>query len=387
MQPSPLPASSPHHSRSNSSSSASAPPAAAASVMTEANFQLLYAQIQLLTAQNQTLNTQVQQLSSSSSGSSSSFHQVHPVAAAAAAARPNYAPNKPPVFDGKMPLNQWIGAMDRWLFASRLPPDSAETVALCATFLTAPLGQWWDSVSGQVITWTAMQELLKKRWQPEVQSKLARAHLDNLKQRGSVSDYYSAFLSLMVQAEDMSEQEKIHSFKRGLHPRLREKLEMNDKEYVTVDAAMNAATLAEERRRHFMTTQFPPTGGRFNFQPRYAASAPVSTSSPMEISHLQAEPDFVDMWEDLTPPAAAAAAATPSTGVDSVASLKHLLNTMGFQPNNRRPGQQRLNKLSAEERQQLMREGKCFKCRKVGHRADSCPSSNKTTPTPQQPKN
>jgi Zinc knuckle len=35
-----------------------------------------------------------------------------------------------------------------------------------------------------------------------------------------------------------------------------------------------------------------------------------------------------------------------------------------------------INRLTVEERNKLMKEGRCFKCRNMGHRANECPKDN-----------
>ena len=42
----------------------------------------------------------------------------------------------------------------------------------------------------------------------------AKISLEDLKQRTSVTDYYSEFLGIAVQAKDMHEADKLHAFKR-----------------------------------------------------------------------------------------------------------------------------------------------------------------------------
>jgi hypothetical protein len=36
-----------------------------------------------------------------------------------------------------------------------------------------------------------------------------------------------------------------------------------------------------------------------------------------------------------------------------------------------------IDRLSIEERNQLMKEGRCFKCKNTGHRANDCPNNEK----------
>jgi Zinc knuckle len=35
-----------------------------------------------------------------------------------------------------------------------------------------------------------------------------------------------------------------------------------------------------------------------------------------------------------------------------------------------------VDRLTVEERDKLLKEGKCFKCRKTGHQANECPEEN-----------
>ena len=42
----------------------------------------------------------------------------------------------------------------------------------------------------------------------------------------------------------------------------------------------------------------------------------------------------------------------------------------------------KLKKLSPQEHAKCMREGRCFRCRKVGHSAKNCRTTNQSQPTP-----
>ena len=42
----------------------------------------------------------------------------------------------------------------------------------------------------------------------------------------------------------------------------------------------------------------------------------------------------------------------------------------------------RLKKLTSQERAKCMKEGRCFKCRKVGHDTKNCRTKNNATPNP-----
>jgi len=353
-------------------------------------------QIKVLTSQNQALQFQVNQLSSASSSSAYPAHSsVAPVS------HVKFNPNKPPVFNGNSTLRDWTGAVDRWLIACKIS-QGAEQVAQVSTFLDPSLGSWWDSVKDQISDWASMKHKMEQRWQPASLSKLARYRLDAVRQRGSVTDYHNEFLSIVmhIEPDKITEQEKLHSFMRGLHPRLRDRMENSDKEYTDLQAAVNAATLFEERRRQFVQSQYP--SNRFTFQRNPSASSSVSssnnTSTPMELSHMMVnESDFADLWSDPVPVAAAAAANSSPVNQEATAVLKQLLNVMHSRPFGRPPSGQKhhkdtsktgLPKLTKDEREKCMREGRCFRCREQGHMSNKCPNANsKTTPTPQKSEN
>ena len=50
----------------------------------------------------------------------------------------------------------------------------------------------------------------------------------------------------------------------------------------------------------------------------------------------------------------------------------------------RDPNAMDIDRLSIEEREKLMKEGRCFRCKETGHRANECPSKGKTKEEPKK---
>jgi Zinc knuckle len=61
----------------------------------------------------------------------------------------------------------------------------------------------------------------------------------------------------------------------------------------------------------------------------------------------------------------------PSSGKDKAPQKKYY-----FPRQERDPNAMDVNRLTIEERDKLLKEGKCFRCRRTGHRANECPKDN-----------
>lgn len=100
--------------------------------------------------------------------------------------------------------------------------DSAK-VDIAALYLSGDAKLWWRSrqVSDgdtAVTTWDGMKTELHRQFLPSNGSWIARGKLRELKHVGTVRDYVTEFMSLMLTIAGMSEEDKLHSFVSGLKP-------------------------------------------------------------------------------------------------------------------------------------------------------------------------
>src|SRR5262249_55624663 len=69
--------------------------------------------------------------------------------------------------------------------------------------------------------WEEFAKAITSHFYPIDSSRWARDQMNNLVQRGSVSEYVAKFNQLLSQVHDMSEGERIERFERGLKPHVK----------------------------------------------------------------------------------------------------------------------------------------------------------------------
>lgn len=91
--------------------------------------------------------------------------------------------------------NQFCGTASNWWFAKRQTNGSA-----------------WE----QTLTWEEFKDLLQQQFKPVDFNLLIRDKLENLRQHTSADEYTNKFMDLVSQLPDMSEDDRIHRYLRGL---------------------------------------------------------------------------------------------------------------------------------------------------------------------------
>ena len=294
--------------------------------------------------------------------------------------------NPPKPFTGERAVSgynvdYWIGNLERCFRALPAGTLTAEQqVGYAATLLHDAAGQWWDTVASGVHDWPSMKRKLLERYRPIAASQVARSYLDTLVQRGSVDSYTNLFLNTVMRIDGITEDEKVHAYKRGLHSLVRDDV---DREYPrTLEAAMLAAQRAEQRRRLRGRGFVSPHGQGNMREPRESRTAVTNQGAvPMELGalsqyHASEEEEVMAMYAEQE------AAPSPGT-IQLQAQVNSLQQTIAALQQNRGAGssQRRVRqggvKMTAVERAELMREGKCFRCKATGHISRDCPESKK----------
>jgi Retrotransposon gag protein len=258
---------------------------------------------------------------------------------------------KPEYFNGDYKSNPetWLDQVYEYMLLANVPPQLYVTFA--ATYFRDQARIWWSSMSKedriQNQDFYIFKQTLLAKYRPVNQQRTARIQLKTLKQINSVSSYNNAFSNVIQLINDMSTADKIDNYMNGLKANIQEKL--ITEEFTSLSDAMNAAakidTLLYNRR----------TGSQNNYN---------NYGKPKYNNAQAAEVNNVQMWS-----------MEPSQQNDYQESAPPMNET------NASVSAVRLTKLTQEQREQYKKEGRCFKCRKIGHMFFNCPTNSNQAST------
>jgi len=278
--------------------------------------------------------------------------------------------------------HQWLMEVERYFTAVNLGPDHVQRVLYASTFLKDTASIWYGTMtkeSGSPASWEDFKARFLSRFQPIAAAKVARAQLRLLKQKYRVAGYSQEFLRVVQLIPDMHLTDQLESYMVGLSPDLA--LEVERKEPQSLLEAMEFAQrieLMSSGRRHV----YGRLPGMHHFS---RSSASQGHNDPMEISAIHQVDDANDFFYGTEHPPSQAETALAEV-VEQVQALR--LNGMfqrggggsrgrgGYRGGH--GGSRSSNSshnslgLSKEEFTQLLREGKCFKCKGTGHQARHC---------------
>ena len=245
------------------------------------------------------------------------------LASLAAAIPPAVVPRLKPAKPDTYSSVRSSGRPEAWLFtvgtyfaaAGLVDPH---TITFVATLMRGSAALWWQSqvrtAISPIATWEAFQQAFLEQFAPVSNVRHARDRLASLCQTKSVAQYTTEFRMLTLQIPTIGDDEQLDRYIRGLKQAVRREVEM--REPADLPAAMRLADRADS---HLYRTQ--PAG--------VSRPAPANGPVPMDIGAVRAS---------------------------------------GY----RVP----LPKLTPQERERLVEEDRCFKCRQKGHQARQCRTSN-----------
>lgn len=278
--------------------------------------------------------------------------QLAAIQAAQPAAEPAHHHDEGPRLKVKVPetfygnslkedVELWLYQVDHWLRAGRVQLEM-EKIILATGLLRGAALSWWRSVElapNPPITWEDFRGRLKEAFQPINPVETARDRLARLRQTTSANAYATIFRNVTLEIPGITDDEKKDRFIRGLKRRTQEEVRLRTPS--TFEEAVQLAVRYDSLMR-------PSNWGGGTARDGSSSHGPA----PMELGAI--------------------------TSTNRPSSYRpNGQNPNGRDPNGSSSPNQR-TKLTPELRQQLIKEGKCFYCRKPGHRALQCPEKKGT---------
>lgn len=257
----------------------------------------------------------------------------------APAPAPIIKPTTPTTYSGERneDVDLWIWLVDKWLVAGRVTPE-IEKLTLATSLLRGAALAWWrhrERELGYPIDWTSFQVELRNNFQTINPLEVYRAQVLDLRQTTNVIDYATTFRNIALNIPSMTDEEKKFMFIHGLKSRTQEEVRMHNPD--TFEAAVRLAA------RFDMVYRPQPSQ---DYQEGYpapthpAVQPGINGPAPMEIDGV-------------------------------LAAITKVLRQLKGDRYSADPRP----KLTSEIRQQLMEEGRCWKCRQKGHVVGDCPET------------
>lgn len=245
---------------------------------------------------------------------------------------------KPDVFKGTKSeaatVRLWVLSLDTYFATVNL--SDTDQLKFSLTLLRESALLWWNSLAIKPATFTAFKDALVDYYQPVSAQLAARDELAHLQQTGSVKAYTDAFKRCLTNIPDMSDNEKVDRYHRGLKRDIRVQVALSRVQ--TLDAAIEVAERTDEilygSRRSTALSSLNRSGPSV-----FRSHGP----KPMELGAMPAQRQARPQQQRRT----YAQAVTD--------------------------GERRFPRLTPEERQRLRDSGGCFYCRGSGHFTSECP--------------
>ena len=131
---------------------------------------------------------------------------------------------KPEPFRGKGSIQSWITHMENYTRGS----SPQESFSIAISYLDGNAHEWWivhqSTEEGNAINeWSPLKDALLKIFQSLNKVKIARDKLAKWRQVKDVTVFNEDFLRIILDIPNISEEEKIDRYTRGLKPRIWQK--------------------------------------------------------------------------------------------------------------------------------------------------------------------
>jgi hypothetical protein len=131
---------------------------------------------------------------------------------------------KPGTYEGERQtatIDGWIRSLERYFECNRA--DDTKKILFASSLLRGPADIWWRSMEKleddkKITTWATFKSKLEERFKHKNAHREARNRLANLKQTTTVQTYIDQFHMIHLELPDITEDELLDRFIRGLKP-------------------------------------------------------------------------------------------------------------------------------------------------------------------------
>lgn len=274
-------------------------------------------------------------------------------------------------------VDDWVVEMQQqFVYYGSLFSNDRDRVKFAIAYLTGSAMHWWEHVPAaqHPSTWDEFVILLRGRYRPVHAAMLARQKLGKLRMgpHHSVNQYTAVFQTTLTPITDMGETDQVHHYMQGLQPYLAAKVW--GRHPTTLRSAIEAA-VSEEAMANFGRAALPQRNHFGGHGRSHGASSSSTTSVPMDINSVESF-----LTEEVEQPSSSADSAM-SAVLAKMEAMQQTINALqhggGSSGSSFRRDGDRIVGLKPGEVAELMKAGKCLRCKKKGHMKNECPDRPK----------
>jgi hypothetical protein len=281
--------------------------------------------------------------------------------------------NKPPTYtnEKETSIDTWIMQMDHYLDYGNL--DDANKIKIARTYLDKEAAEWYLFTEQSIINYDDFKSRIRQRFKQKDLVKRSMTAITTYKQLGGVQSYVDEFLKLATNVtHKLSMEVIIHHFIQGLKPDIGQWVDMH--EFTSLDSAIQSALYTEEKfkgkygNRGYNNKNNTNNNNKNNYNCNNQHNDDYNSSNKnASINNVYADSQSDDNKSD-----------SDMSEIDEhqEALAKKIRHNVGVMNRFQRIAScqtavaedRPTTTLTYKERQQYVKEGRCFDCHERGHR-------------------
>jgi len=265
-------------------------------------------------------------------------------------------------------------------YAAEFPINNpANMIQFALSWVSAEVLRWYRLLvaSTPINSWAEFKAVMRLQYQPIDSSHKARVNLDSAKQGGGVQAYTEYVQKQMSFISNMSDEEQVHDYIRGLKENIALEVAKGDPKTLIECIAIAVRTEAYSVKSRYHAPQ-SSSGGAYRPQQQ--------RGTPMDINNVNVNDEFSDSMN--SSPSARSSRESHLLAViqqqqENQVHMQQQLNALFNKSQDQRsnnssssstsaPASSKVPGLSLEMFNKCREEDRCFKCKETGHIARGC---------------